>query len=515
MDENSAVGIGHYGAVLKRQWKIVAVVTVLALLAAAAYLFVTKTTATATTVVNLSVITTDPFNPGKSNSALLDSATEKQVATSYAVATAAAQTLHTGDGVNELRKGLSVAALATGTTMSLDYTSTTVEKARSGADALATAYLAYRQAQAESRKTKLQAQLQEQMVTLQASLGNAKGAADSSVLTQIGSVQSQLNQLALVDTSGGSILNPATENAVVLSPNPPLVMVTGLLAGLVLGLVLAFLVNILDRRVRDWYDVRGAGAGPLLASLLATRPTLPATGNDLDQFRVLRERLLASSRHHLGVLTVIDETRRPQGSDVAANLAVALAETGAPVQMILMQAQEEQIALLSESLALQSVPGTSDGLQFSSAKNLSLTVFQPDQDKSSFAVDEFVTESVRHRLATKGSGDIIILAVPPSAPHASRLAAARLSDSVLLVGEMFRTKIDVLALNAAEIKHVAAHLTGTVLVSTGRREITVGNGAKTAKLAVADVRPDPSDLTVHRRIVRSKRPVAAQRIIEQ
>lgn len=468
MDENSSVGLGHYAVVLRRQWKTIALVTILGISAAAAYLGMTPTSVTASTVVNLNVITTDPFNPAKASSSLLDASTEQQLASSFVVAQSAAASLVHGDSVEALRAGVNVTTLANGTTMAISYTSSTAQNARDGADALANSYLSYRQGQAEDRKSKLQDQLQQQLSGLQKALPQAGGGAPS-ILSQIGSVQSQLNQLSLIDTSGGTVLNPAAQNEVSYRPQPVTVMLTGSLAAFVVGLVLAFAINMLDRRVRDWYDVRGAGAGPLLVRFSATRTTVPAAGTDLDQFRVVRERLLASSNIRLRTLTVIDETQHSQPSDVAANLAVVLAEAGTRVQLILMGASDEQMRVLTAGLQLHSQAAGADGRVFRSALVQSLSVFQPQRGRTIFDADDFVTEAVRRELIGRASGQVIILALPPAAPHASRLAAGRLSDCVLLVGECLRTRIDALALNAAEMNDVEAQLAGTVLVPSGRR----------------------------------------------
>ncbi|WP_445154376.1 hypothetical protein ACTWLI_13940 [Arthrobacter sp. Hor0625] len=480
MDENSSVGLGHYAVVLRRQWKTIALVTVLGVGAAAAYLGLVPGSVTASTVVNLNVITTDPFNPAKASSALLDASTEQQLASSYVVAQSAASSLANGDSVAALRAGVNVTTLANGTTMAISYTSSNAQNARAGADALANSYLAYRQGQAEERKSKLRGQLEQQLTGLQKALPRA-GSSASSILAQIGSVQSQLNQLSLIDTSGGTVLNPAAQNEVSVQPQPTTVMLTGTLAAFVVGLVLAFAVNMLDRRVRDWFDVRGAGAGPLLVRFTASRASMPAAGTDLDQFRVVRERLLASSNNRLRTLTVIDETRNSRPSDVAANLAVVLAEAGTRVELVLMGASDAQMTVLKTGLQLNSHAAGTDGRILRSGLVQSLTVFQPQRGRTILDADEFVTEAVRRELIGRESGQVIILALPPSAPHASRLAAGRLSDLVLLVGECQRTRIDALALNAAEMNDVEAQLAGTVLVPSGRRIVDPESPAKEAR----------------------------------
>lgn len=467
MDDKSSVGLGHYAVVMRRQWKIITMLTILGVIVAVGYISLTPVNVTASTLVNLNVIVSDPFSPAKAGSALLDATTETQLATSYEVAKAAAETMHNGNSVEALRAGVAVATAANATTMKISFTSTSDVLAQSGADAIANAYIAYRQAQATAKKEKLQSQLSDQLTALDTRLASANLTNAPSIQAQIGSVQSQLNLLSLIDTSGGSVLNPATQNAVTYTPQKSTVLATGLFGGLVLGLIAAFAVNILDRRVRDWYDVRGAGAGPVLAKLSLAKAAVPAVGKDLDSFRVIRERLLADVGKHLRVLTVIDETLGSP-SDVATNLSIVLAQSGTKVRLVLMGVSDSEMRADSNGLQLVTDDPQKGGVVFRSEVISSWSVLRTAPTIADSGADDFVTEVVRREIVSQETGTLIVLALPPDAPHASRLAAGRLSDSVLIVGECLRTRIDALAENAAEMKDIQASLVGTVLVPPGR-----------------------------------------------
>ncbi|MGF9660205.1 hypothetical protein AAIH18_22500, partial [Pantoea agglomerans] len=81
MDDNdqagaATLGFDHYVFVLKRQWRILVVATVLGAIASAGYLLLAPQTVTATTTLNLNVITTEPFSAQRAASGLLDDATE-------------------------------------------------------------------------------------------------------------------------------------------------------------------------------------------------------------------------------------------------------------------------------------------------------------------------------------------------------------------------------------------------------------------------------------------------------
>ncbi|MCQ9163651.1 hypothetical protein [Arthrobacter sp. STN4] len=481
MDQKSSVGLDHYWVVIRRQWKTIVALTTIGILAAVGYLSLAPAQVTATTLLNVNVIVSDPFNPSKASSALLDATTETQLATSHAIAKAAAAAMPHGDGVDALRSGVAVTTDANATTLKITYTSSTPQLARSGADAIATAYLNYRHTQALTKQRKLQGQLEGQLAALDKRLASATPSQAPSLLTQIGSVQSHLNVLSLIDTEGGTILNPAEENAVSYQPRPAIVVATGLFSGLALGLVIAFVFNVLDRRVRDWYDVRGAGAGPVLARLRNAEATIPASGADLDNFRVIRERLLADMGQCMRVLTVIDEAPSLP-SDVAANLAVAFAQSGTPVVLVLMGASGESMAPLVGGLQLAVLKSDCNGLTLRSERLKSLTVLRPDAPKEDFGADDFVTELVRSEIIGQAPGTLVLLALPPHAPHASRLAAARLSDAVLLVAECHRTKIDELARDASEMAELQSTVVGTVLVPTGRNAVESRGQKKAGRL---------------------------------
>lgn len=470
MEQKTAVSFGHYVVVIRRQWKTILVLSVIGVLVGFAYLQLSPVRVTASTLVNVNVIVADPFSPIKAGSALLDASTETQLVTSYAVAKAAEAAFPQGDDVKTLREGIAVTTSANATTLKIAYTSSSPQLARSGADAIANAYIGYRQNQAQTKKLKLQSQLNEQLASLTKGLTETSLTQESALISQIGSVRSQLNTLSLIDTDGGTVLTPASENPVILKPQASIVLATGLLGGLAMGLVVAFIINVLDRRVRDWYDIRGAGAGPVLAKLVSPTASIPATGIDLDSFRVVRELLLANVRQQIRVLTVIDKSHSSP-SDVAANLAVSLAQSGTHVCLVVMGISDENMNLVTKGLQLSnSKPPHSTGKSpvFESLRVKTLTVLRPEQNTSGAVADDFVTELVRAEIIGQRSGGVLVLSLPPDAPHASRLAAGRLSDAVLLVAECMKTRIDELAMTAAEMSDIRTHLAGTVLTTPER-----------------------------------------------
>ncbi|WP_035782172.1 Wzz/FepE/Etk N-terminal domain-containing protein [Arthrobacter sp. H14] len=474
MNETSSVGIGYYASVLLKRWKAILGVALIGLLAAIAVLVLVPRQWTASTVVNLNVIMAEPFNPARSASGLLDVSTEDQVASSYVVAARAEEALGTGTGVQTLRRNTSVDTGSDATTVTISYTADSPGAARAGADAMANAYLAYRQDQAEARKERILEQLQPRVNAIADALGGAEVLGSTSdddgalILAQIASVEAQINELALIDTSGGSVLTPAAVNAVTQQPQRMAVLIAGVLAGLVLGVVLAFILNSLDRRVRGQHDVESAGAGPVLGLLTAWQATVPATGTDLGTFRAVRERLLAAELP-LTVLTVIDDSHADVPSDVAANLAAVMAQDGFDVELILMGAPADYFESVKRGLDLIPDEAAADGQVFRSSRIEGLNVFRPLGQTKNHGADEYVTEAVRRRPVGQAAESVTILALPPHAEEASRLAAGRLSGGAVIVAETTRTRTRELQSSANQMNEAGAVLYGAVLVNRGRK----------------------------------------------
>ena len=476
-----SLAIGHYLVVLRRRWGVVLLLLIVGLIAAVAYLQFANRQSTATTTVNVRVISTAPFDAARSDADLLDSATEQQIASSSAVADIASESL---DGVTgqELRSGLEVMLMTDATVMRISYTADSPADARAGADAVADAYLTYRTDRADERKEGNVANLTDQLDGLRGELRKAnrkldRAAPGSSQYTraesdrqlisvEIDSIVSQIGQLEQIDTDSGTVLTSAEDNAVSTSPRRALVLATGVLGGLALGLVAAFVFNTLDRRVRDQSDVEGAGGGQILSRLTSGAATIPATGTDLDALRVARERLLSASGTRR-VIAIIDGTRGPTPSDVGVNLAVVLTETSHRVEAILPEWPTEYVSALEDLLDLKSLRDDERGETLGARHLTSLNVYLPHPDAA--AIDGDTTGVVRSVIGAQHDPDqFTVIALPPSASAANRLAAARMADAVLMVIEEQATRIDDIAQVVAEAREVGARVAGVIVVPSGR-----------------------------------------------
>ncbi len=467
MDEKSSLGMGHYLAVVTRHWKTVVAGMLIGLLLALGYLFTGGARVTASALVNVNVIVSDPFDPSRPASGLLDSATEGEIASSYVVASEAGETLSGGDSTAELRRNVDVRTGTDGTTALISYSSVTETRAIEGADAMANSYLAYRQDQADARRATMRNQLEDQLASLNQSLATA-GADRATLINRISNVESRINELSAIDTTGGTVITPAAESSV--STNYARVVGTGLAVGLVVGVLLAFLSHAVRRRISDGYDVERAGAGPVLAELVSSGAALPAQGEELDAYRSVRERLFAGRQAPLSAVAIIDGTDGYAFHGVAPNLAVVLAQAGFDVELVLMGSTPEELSLLTDALQLQFAGNEPGASLFHSESTPGLRIVEAERGTSDQGADDYVTDAVRRRfLARKDPSPLVILALPPRAPRASRMAAARLAGSAALTLEAGRTRTSEVEAIVDELGGVHSTVLGTILVRGGRK----------------------------------------------
>lgn len=477
LDEIQSVDLRRYWVALRRRWPIIVAGLLLGILAAAAYLVAIPRTVTATAVVRINVISQAPFNNVKSESGLIDPNTEVQLARSSPVLVAAAKTIGGGVTARSLRANLSVSLPPSTTVVDVAYSAKSASAARAAADVIANDYLAYRSMSAAQEISTVEAQLtsrrnalRNQLITANMKIASTstgtrsrvQAVSERQLLTiELNSLLTQLNQFRGIDTTGGSVITGAQANGVTVSPGTRTLLAAGGLLGLLLGLVVATTVNVLDRRLYDARSVADAGGGLQLSRLGGQRGEIPATGDDLDAIRSLRERLLVTVPPE-GVLTVIDLTTHRESSDIGVNLALAFAEIEPSVCLVL----PEQPEFVGDVVgALNLVPSAQEPGTYTSWLRDGLHVLVPaSADRAGGEVHLGQILAKRERPFS-----ITIISLPPTAARSHRLTAARLGHSVLLVANRLGTRGGAVAQVATELEAVEAVVHGTVLVPRRRR----------------------------------------------
>ena len=476
-EPDASVGLGHYPRLLKRRLWVVILGALLGLGVAVAYLVVNDRTVTATNSININVITSEPFTTTRAPAELIDAETEIQTVTSSAVLNQAAAEL--GDASpSEVRADTEAKLLPDATIMRISYSADSTEEAEAGADAVAEAYLDFRGQEATDRVDAIVDRLQERRDDLRQDLvrinaiisatgPNSRRALQAEsdrqlINIELDTLSTEISGFLGLDTTGGRVLTTAEENPTTVAPSRALVLAVGLLTGTLLGVALAFLLAALDRRVRDEHDVRRFGGGEVVGRLTGATTAVPMDGTDMDELRAVRERLLATMGDGPSAVVVADEsTAKGRVPDVAANLAVAFAETGQPVELVLADADEETRDVVTEALGLAPVAGGTDGKPRLAQQSGQITVTLPPRG--------IAAPSAPRTNGAAGRPHMSVIAIPRGASDADLLSAARSCPRVLLVVSRSGTQRAAVSHASRVLAVVGAVIHGTILVPRRRR----------------------------------------------
>ncbi len=460
----------RYVEVLHRRRRVVAACTVLGLALALLYLVATPH-ATATATVQVDPIGADPFSSGRAPSTLLDAQTEEQVAQSQAVVRAAADKL--GTDAQDVRRSVRATLLPGGTVVQIQYAAPSAARAAAGANAVARAYLAQRGLLAEGRQKAVSDKLERRRTALLHDLEAAnrtianglKGSTSVNyaqsqrqlILIELNSLFTSINGVVGVDTRGGSMLDAAKPSGAQAGSRAAPLLLTGALGGLLVGLAAAFAADAGDRRLRDDVDASRAGSGPVLGRLGARGVELPARGADLDDVRVLRERVLALVDERGGTVAVLDELGGAETTDVGGNLAVALAETGRRVRLVVDRSDRGLLDVLAAGLELRPAEPAGALPQDHSVLVSGLL--------AGLVVD--VSDGQSYVASPRAPHEVTVVVLPHDASRATRLAAGRGSDVVVAVEPEGVRRAEVRGL-VRDLDGVGSGLDGLVLAPRSR-----------------------------------------------
>lgn len=163
----------------------------------------------------------------------------------------------------------------------------------------------------------------------------------------------ELEVLASLQTGNARLVQPARVPASATSPKPRRSALLGVGLGLLLGLGLAFLLELLDRRLKDPKEIEELFDRPTLGAIPESRglaekgkadPDLRS--RDRDAFRMLRANLRYFNVDREIESVLITSAGVGDGkTTVAWNLAVAAAETGAKVLLVEADMRSPRLAL--------------------------------------------------------------------------------------------------------------------------------------------------------------------------
>lgn len=262
-----SVDLRQYWYRLTARLPLILVITLLGMVGAGAWYYVTPQVYTATATLTVYPLTTERYAANRNIGNLVDMNAEAALASSFRVAQAAAETLPGEWTASELRESGNVSVGKDSSTMSVSVSAEDEAMARGGAQAIADAYLKARSEQAEVSIEMLvgrdQARIDETRKSLaealerldRAEAGSAEDAsatADVQILNQqVATLLSRISALEGIDTTGGVILNPASETKISVESRLALLVVTGAAVGLIAGVLAAFLLPSRGRKLRN------------------------------------------------------------------------------------------------------------------------------------------------------------------------------------------------------------------------------------------------------------------------
>jgi capsular polysaccharide biosynthesis protein len=354
------VGFADVVRIPLRRWRLVLASTAVLLVLVLVYLFVLPAKYTATAVVVLRPVVTDPFSAPSGNSdKLVNMNAENGIALGNDVIDSTAKTLKRD--AEEVRNALSTEVPTGGQVLRFQFADDDEDDAIAGANTAAETYLRvrkdiYKQQQAQQTlsydDTIKQVTAQRQAAQKQLSSENKddqSSAGTQAILNQISALNDQIAQLANARAKLASAdLTPGSITAAARAPVPsshdaaPLMLAGAVLGGLLLGMVLAHARESMDRRVRSAGQVTDLTGVPALGSVRAV-----AKGQE--------DAAAADARYvSIAVLKAVDgRTDRPlvvlsaradEGrTAVTSNLAVALAEAGHDVTLAAPAETQEEV----------------------------------------------------------------------------------------------------------------------------------------------------------------------------
>ncbi|MBV9339170.1 MAG: AAA family ATPase [Solirubrobacterales bacterium] len=321
--------------VVRERWWIILLVSVLGLAVGLIY----SATASKTYKATASVLI-QPSSPissavvASTSTAAEDparvAATDLLLMTSPAVANAARQALRLNISTSDLQSQVSASEEPNADLFDITASDSDPARAAQIANAFATEFVAFRQANAQQSAAGAAAELRQRLAALPPT--------DTTDAAALRSALERVSELGAVQTGDASIASAAVAPASPSSPKPKLDAALGLIFGLALGLGLAFVVDLTDRRIKDGNDFEVSYGLSTLVHVPAR--SLSASGSDphaaaFEPYRILGGALTFSKRATgMRSLLITSAVWGEGKTTVAVGLAKALADSGHTITLV-------------------------------------------------------------------------------------------------------------------------------------------------------------------------------------
>lgn len=497
-EELTSNDLSRYLMVPVRRWRFVAAIVVIIMAAILTYLTVGAKTYTATATIELHATTLTPFDVSKSPSQVIDMNSETAAAGSDVVMSNASKSLSAHPDPADLQANVLVGSTTSGTTMTISYSAASASSASVGANAIAAAYLDYRGQQASEQKASLLSTLSTQVTKLRAGLTELNAAIATEVPTsaaaqnnlttrtlltqQIADLTQRQNQLLTVYVDPGRLVNQAVASGAVVTPSRKLFLAGGLMVSLVLGGAAAFARERLDRRLRTASSFADIIDAPVVTVGRDGPTPLGVTATMDESMYMLRARVMHTLRNRASrVALVVDHSRTKESGVTASRLAALMAQSGAPVALVLIS--DGAVGLTSPTLRMLDSSEFELAVPTSGHRKLagrtarlvpSLTVvpFEEGSDADGVRERKEIAAAIEK---ARAKGSFVILATTGRPRRSSVFALAALADEVLVVAQSRGTRRADIVETVQDIEGSGASVFGGVLIKRRKRRARRGD----------------------------------------
>jgi capsular exopolysaccharide synthesis family protein len=488
--------IREYWALLRPRAWIIVVITLVAVGAATLFSATVQPTyvARAEMLVNPLPTTTLGTVPATPLTSLMK--TEASIATSVPVAREAAKNDSIDIRADELIERVTATPTADTGILVIEATGRSGTQARHIANAIAEAYLDFRQQAVLDRLLTASDAVEDQIDEIERSieetneqLAESVDEAETATLSgHVSALQGQIEFLRekLVESTPvgtldvGQVIKPAETPA---QPDSPQLLRNGLLAlvaGLFAGIGIALLEERLGDKLRGRADLESYARAPVLGVLPRIKSRLLRGGLVTETaphsiageaYRTLRTGLLMAANRRSPKTVVITSPGRQEGkSTITANLAIVLSQAGKRVIAVSGDLRRPTLAELfgvSDTVGLTNVLAgeitAADALIPVASETPTLRLL-PTGPLPSNPTELLESEALRVLLSyLREASDCVLIDAPPYLDVADAAVLASLSDGVLLLADARKTQRDAVLETRQRLDQAGARVLGAVL----------------------------------------------------
>jgi capsular polysaccharide biosynthesis protein len=427
--------LGDYLTLARGRWMWIAVCVILGVLASLAYLQIAQKSYLSTSKVLVESTGTETSATGARTSDSVNLDTEAQLVKSVPVSARAAESLGTDLSPVVLSQRVTVTVPPNTTVLDIEFSASTAEAAQQGAQTFALAYLEDRresaQAALDADFDRLQSQIEqttEQLgdVNQELQLDLAATSAEERALliarrdqlsTQLASLNSGIAPLAGATVTPGEVIFEAQMPSSPSSPNPLLLIPSGIMLGLLVGLGLAAWRERADKRIHDASELERIFGLVPLASLSRSWGRDTSFGRADHDVRGLYHSVRAHGPDTKEVTLLVGPDASAATAEVSAALSVVAARSGA---------RTTQLTGVSSSPSL-------DGRRDELVENGSLTLL--DYEELGLLVDgEVRSPALDQELRRlRSNSNFVVLGLPNDDPLVDLPILGRYIDVALVI----------------------------------------------------------------------------------